>query len=304
MPETEPARRAAVTALVNRGAGTVRQGGLTEAGLRAAFRAAGVEAEVRFLDGPEIGPAAREAVARGAEAVVAGGGDGTIRTVAGALAGTEVPMGVLPVGTLNHFARDLGIPLAVEEAAAVVARGAPRALDLGEVNGEVFVNNSVLGFYPPVVAVRDQVRKRFGHGKWRATAAALLELLPRLVPLGVKVEVEGRAVFRRTLFVFVGNNEYQMNAFSYGARSRFDSGDLYLYIARPETRLGTAGLAALALVRDVARSGHFDAWCVPELTIDSRKKAMPVYLDGEVLVLEPPLRYRVRPHDLRVLVPG
>ena len=292
-----------VVVLVNRGAGTVRREGLTEAGVRAAFRAAGVEADVRFLDGPEIGPAAREAVEHGAEAVVAGGGDGTIRTVAGALAGTGVPMGMLPVGTLNHFARDLGIPLDLQEAAEVVARGTARALDLGEVNGEIFVNNSVLGFYPPVVTVRDQVRERFGHGKWRATLSALFKVLPRLAPLEVRIEVEGRAVFRRTFFVFVGNNEYQMSAFSYGARSRFDSGDLYLYIARPETRLGTIGLAALGLIRDVARTGHFDAWCVPELTIDSRKKIMPVYLDGEVVVLEPPLCYTVRPHDLRVLVP-
>ncbi len=292
-----------VTVLVNRGAGTVKRLELTEAGVRDAFVKAGVEADVRFLDGPELGPAARAAVKGGAEAVVAGGGDGTIRSVAGALAGTEVPMGVLPLGTLNHFARDLGIPLDLEGAAAVVAERNSRPLDLGEVNGEVFVNNSTLGFYPPVVTVRDQERRRFGRGKGWATVLAIRRVLPRLAPLDVQVQVEGRKVYRRSMFVFVGNNEYAMSAFSYGARKRFDSGDLYLYIARCHTRLGVAWLALLSLVRDLVRSDRFDSWCVPEFTIESRKKAMPVYLDGEVIVLEPPLTYRVRPHDLRVLLP-
>ncbi|HSF40787.1 MAG TPA: hypothetical protein VLT87_13415 [Thermoanaerobaculia bacterium] len=102
----------------------------------------------------------------------------------------------------------------------------------------------------------------------------------------------------------IGNNEYEMNAFTYGARSRFDSGDLYLYIAKSRSRLGLVGLALLGLVRDVKRTQSFDRWCLPEFTIDVHKRALPVYVDGEVTLLSPPLRYRVRPRSLPVILPA
>jgi diacylglycerol kinase family enzyme len=104
--------------------------------------------------------------------------------------------------------------------------------------------------------------------------------------------------------VFVGNNEYELNAFTYGARSRFDSGFLYLYVDKSRSRLGLLGVALLGLVRDVKRTDRFDRWQLPEFTIETRTKAVPVYLDGEVTVMNPPLRYRTRPLALRVLLPA
>ena len=152
-PQSPPRR---IAAIVNSGAGSVRASGLTAEGLRRLFREAGVEAEVHVIPGDRIAETARAALESGIDALVAGGGDGTIRSVAGVLAGGDVPLGVLPVGTLNHFARDLGIPVDLPAAVRLIADGAPRALDVGEVNGEIFVNNSMLGFYPPVVEVRDR----------------------------------------------------------------------------------------------------------------------------------------------------
>jgi diacylglycerol kinase family enzyme len=278
-----------IVAIVNHKAGTVVSEGHDAEGLRQLFKDQGVEADVRFLPGDQICDAAREAVAGGADAVVAGGGDGTIRAVASVLAGGKVPMGVLPLGTLN---------------VGVIATGTVRSLDLGDVNGEVFINNSVLGFYPPVVKVRDWERRELDRNKWLATVSAALKVLPKLPTLRVQVKADDLEVRRMTRFVFVGNNEYQMNAFSFGARNRFDSGDLYLYIAKTPSRAGLFGLALLSLVRDLTRTRGFDSWRLPEFTVETRhKKALAVYLDGEVTVMTPPLRYSTRRLALPVIVP-
>jgi diacylglycerol kinase family enzyme len=293
-----------IAVIVNRGAGTVVSQELNEEDLRAAFREAGAEADVRLLPGEEIEAAAREAVEKGAEVVVAGGGDGTIRCVASVLVGGDVPLAVLPVGTLNHFARDLGIPTDLAEAARVAVTGHPRSLDVGEVNGEIFINNSILGFYPPVVRVRDWQRQNLDRGKWWATLVALVKVLPKLPSLHVRLKADGLETDHKTRFVFVGNNEYELHAFRYGARCRFDSGSLYIYISKSRSRLGLLGTALLGLVRDVRRTDRFERWQLPEVAIETHRKAVPVYLDGEVTVMNPPLRYRTRPLALRVLLPS
>jgi diacylglycerol kinase family enzyme len=299
-PHSPPRR---IAAIINSEAGSVRAAGLDDESLRRLFQEAGVEADVHLIPGAQIETTARAALAAGAEALVAGGGDGTIRSVARILVGEDVPLGVLPVGTLNHFARDLGIPVDLPAAARLIAEGVPRALDVGEVNGEIFINNSMLGFYPPVVEVRDRERRQKERGKWMATISALWKVLPRHRLLHLRVTAEGLTVNHRTRFLFVGNNEYEMSAFTYGARSRFDSGDLYLYIAKSQTRLGLIGLGLLGLFRDLKWTDRFDRFCLPEFTIETRKNVERVYLDGEVVPMKPPLCYRNRPHALRVIVP-
>jgi diacylglycerol kinase family enzyme len=292
-----------IAVIVNRGAASGAAGEVDAERLRQSFLEDGTEAEVHVVPGERIAEMARAAVETGAEAVVAGGGDGTIRSVAGVLAGGPVPLGVLPLGTRNHFARDLGIPTDLAEAVRLISRGEVRALDLGEVNGEVFVNNSLLGFYPPVVKVRDRERRELDRAKGLATVSALLKVFAKLPSLHVRIKADGHVSDWRTHFVFVGNNEYEMNAFTFGARERFDSGDLYLYIAKTPSRLGLMGLALLGLVRDVVQTKRFARWSLPEFTVEYRKQRLLVYLDGEVTHLRPPLHYRNRPRDLRVIVP-
>lgn len=299
---TSPPHR--IAAIINSGAGSVRASGLDADSLRRLFQEAGVEADVHFVPGDRIVPTAREALAAGAEALVAGGGDGTIRSVASVLVGGDVPLGVLPVGTLNHFARDLGIPVDLPAAIRLLAEGTPRALDVGEVNGEIFINNSMLGFYPPVVEVRDRERRQKNRNKWLATISATLKVLPRHPLLHLRLTADGLTVDHQTRFLFVGNNEYEMSAFTYGARRLVDSGNLYLYIAKSRTRLGLIGLGLLGLFRDLKWTDRFDRFCLPELTIETRKKVVKVYLDGEVVPLKPPLHYRNRAHALQVIMPA
>ena len=291
-----------VAVIVNRSAGSIAPDQGDEE-LREKFRAVGVDADVKLVPGEEIVATAKKAAAGGVDAVVAGGGDGTIRAVASALSGSEVPLGVLPLGTLNHFAKDLGIPTDLDGAVELIPKGEIRALDLGEVNGEVFINNSVLGFYPPVVQLRDWQRRKHNRNKWVAAVIAMFKVLPHVHSLRLRMEADGLEMHRETRFVFIGNNEYQMNAFNFGARSRLDSGCLYLYIARPRTRAGLAGLALLSLVKDVTQTEHFDCFNLPAFDVDTRRKALPVFLDGEVTMMNPPLQYRVQPRALRVILP-
>jgi diacylglycerol kinase family enzyme len=297
-----------VIAIVNSEGGTVRRGDLDAATLQRMFRDAGVDADVRFVPGDCVDATAREALIDAPDAIIAGGGDGTIRCVAAHLAAQQgdnpVPLGVLPLGTLNHFARDLGIPVEIPEAVRVIADGTVHSLDLGEVNGEVFVNNSVLGVYPPVVQQRDREREELDRNKWLATVTAAFKVLPRNPLLRLRIRAQGLDVQRHTRFLFVGNNEYEMNAFTYSARSRESSGNLYLYVARTRGRLAMIGLLLLGLVRDIRTTAYVDGWTLPEFTIETRERSVPVYLDGEVMALEGPLRYRTRPRALRVIVPS
>ena len=169
--------------LLNAGAGTASHRGADglRGDLAAALEALDVSAEFEFCSGPDLKRFAEGALARAQaaeiDAVVVGGGDGSIRTVASVLAGTNVPLGILPLGTLNHFAKDLGIPLHLKEAAQVIAKGKTRAVDLAEVNGETFINNSSIGIYPYIVLDRERRRAHHKLAKWMAMVPALFRVL-------------------------------------------------------------------------------------------------------------------------------
>ena len=165
-----------VRVIVNRHGGTLKASKHdAEAPLRKAFAAAGVEAEIRLTEPEDLDEALGEAAeASGLDAVVAGGGDGTLSCAAGHLAGTDRPLGILPLGTLNHLARDAGIPTELDEAAAVIAAGQVRAIDLAEVNGRIFVNNSSVGLYPDMVMLREQEQEKKGRSKRLAMLSATM----------------------------------------------------------------------------------------------------------------------------------
>jgi len=293
-----------IAVIVNQGAGSVVSGSVSAESLRRSFLEEGTEADVHVIPGERICDTAREAVAQGVDAVVAGGGDGTIRAVASVLAGGQVPLGVLPLGTLNHFANDLKIPTDLEDAIRLIPNGEIKALDVGDVNGEIFLNNSSLGLYPPIVQARDQEMRRSNHGKWVSMAIATFKLLPRLSSLHVRISSGDWQVERKTELIFVGNCEYQMSALTHGSPNRLESGNLYLYLARSRSRLGLIGLALVGLVRDIKETRSVEDWPLPEFKIEVRKKhSIPVAFDGEVTMMKSPLLYRTRPRALRVILP-
>jgi diacylglycerol kinase family enzyme len=299
-----------VTALINAAAGTVerQQAETLRDVLAAAFEARGIAVDLQFLSSDQIKEAAEHArhKASGGEidAVAVGGGDGTISTVASVLAGTGIPLAVLPLGTLNHFAKDLGIPTDLAGAVAVISAGNARPIDVAAVNGEVFVNNSSIGIYPYIVVDRDRRRSREGQSKWIAMFWAALRML-RYFPLRrLSIRAERWSEPCRTPCVFVGNNEYCLDVSSFGTRGRLDEGTLCLYVAKQQSRLALLWLAFRSAVGLLDRKRDLRILKVGAVDITSRTSRLLVALDGEVMVMRSPLQYRLRPGALRVFAPA
>jgi diacylglycerol kinase family enzyme len=234
--------------------------------------------------------------------VVAGGGDGTINAVASQVVGTDKALGILPLGTLNHFAKDLKIPQDLEAAARNIVEGRIMKVDVGEVNGRYFLNNSSLGIYPGIVAKREQQQKR-GRGKWLALLSAALRMVHRYPVLFVRLTTDTAELARRTAIVFVGNNEYELEGLGMGARTCLDKGQLHVYVMRDTGVWGLLRLFFSAVFRKLDQVKEFDAMCTGELWVDGRRKRLWVALDGEVQKMELPLHYKTNPAALRVIVP-
>src|SRR3954468_3031199 len=244
---------------------------------------------------------ARQAVRDGAKLVIAGGGDGTMNAVANALAGSDTTLGVLPMGTLNHFAKDLGIPLDIEDAVANALDGRVRAVDVAEVNGRVFINNSSIGLYPQIVREREALQKR-GHSKWMAFAEAMVEVVHRSSAIHVRIKTPARSTKTRTDFVFIGNNEYELAAPRIGGRVRMDGGQLWVCNVPHTGRFRAIGVALRALLA-VEKPKAPLVFSARELSIETKRRFLDVAADGEVFRLQTPLLYRSRPRALRVMVP-
>jgi diacylglycerol kinase family enzyme len=267
-----------------------------------ALRETGADVSVRRASGAGMREEARLAAGE-CDIVAALGGDGTVNCVAAALAGTSTPMLVLPAGTLNHFAKDLGVPLDAAEAALLVRDGVQRRVDVAEVNGRVFVNNSSIGAYPLAVLLRERLQEEAGNGKWTAMARAALRTFRHFPTLSVRIEGEGEEVRLETPFVFVGNNPYGGDGVGPSERARLDSGKLGVLTAQTTTR---SAALRVALFAALGRLGEDDAvWRgePAEATVEITAATLLVSLDGEVQRLETPLRYRSRPGELLVFAP-
>ena len=268
-----------------------------------AFRPLGIEAAVRTVAGDEISEVTADAVRRGSSAVVAAGGDGTVNAVASALLGGDTPLGVLPLGTLNHFAKDLGIPLDLAKAARTVAEGEVRRVDVGEVNGRYFVNNSSIGLYPRVVRGREH-EQRLGRGKFVALMWAVLAVLRRYPTATVRLTGDdGRTIRQRTPLVFIGNNPYEMRGLEIGSRESIETGKLAVYVLHHDGSRSLLRMGLEAVFGRLRQGADFDFLVTDGVRIDVRQDQLDVATDGEVTRLSPPLIYRIHPGRLPVLAP-
>jgi diacylglycerol kinase family enzyme len=264
----------------------------------------GLRPELSLVEeGSEPREAARRALERGAKTLVAAGGDGTISAVASTLLNSEAILGVLPLGTLNHFAKDLQIPLDIESAVRVLVNGAVTKVDVGEVNGRAFINNSGLGIYPQMVALREKYQRK-GWTKWTALFWAAVAALRRMPFLRLRLITADTEVTTLTPMIFIGNNEYEIEGSKAGTRRRIDAGRLFIYAVDASTPTRLIQLSLLALLGRLRQAQTFDSLLVVEAWIETRRRWVKVSLDGEVARLETPLHYRTRPGALRVIVPG
>jgi diacylglycerol kinase family enzyme len=296
---------AAVSVILNPMAGTVTSTTVLRQRLVELFGQHRLEPRiVCATTGDDLPDLARRAVHQGSQTIVAGGGDGTVSAVASVLAHMEGTLGIIPLGTLNHFAKDVGVPLDLAGAVRTICAGHTVRVDVGDVNGRLFVNNSSLGLYPRIVRDRERQQQHQGYGKWTALARATLRVLYDYPFLRLHLCFDGRTVARRTPFVLIGNNEYELGIPNSGSRPRLDAGRLSLCLAPPVGRLGLVRGTVRLLAGRPRRPEDFCFFTAREIVISARRRRLRVATDGEVTTLQTPLHYRICPGALRVLAPA
>jgi diacylglycerol kinase family enzyme len=290
-----------VEAIINTNAGSVRDNEIDEF-LRELFASHEIPLVIhRVRSGKGLVELARDAASGPEEVIIAGGGDGTVSTVASELAGTGKTLGILPLGTLNHFAKDLGLPLDLEQAVLTIIEGHTTQVDVGEVNGLRFINNSSIGLYPSLVKERSRVQ-RLGYGKWPAFLWAAISVFKRYPTVNIRLNAGGEELAHKTPFVFIGNNEYQMEGFRIGGRARLDEGMLSVYLTRETGRWGLIRLGLRALFGRLRNAEDFFAFQSKHVLIETRRRRLRIARDGETSRMETPLEYRSLAGALRVIV--
>ena len=270
---------------------------------RAALTAAG-GFDIREVEPATLAEHVRLAVDRGAGRIVVAGGDGSIGSVANVIAGTGTELGILPCGTLNHLAKDLGLPLDLERAAVVARHGSAAPVDAAVVNDRIFLNTSSVGAYVSFVRARERLERRLGYAV--ASLVAGVRLLLRMPTFAVTLQANG--VQRRyvTPLVFIGVGERELKLPTLGARVAGGKTGLHVMVVRRRSggRALALGLAAATKgVRAVAKTPALDAFIVDQVRVEPHVPRIAV--DGEIATVTPPLHYRHVPGHLRVVVrPG
>lgn len=295
----------ALPVLINRegGAAAAAGFGLSQS-VTTAFAKAGAQVDVQMLAASEMNEAIKRAAASHRRIVVAGG-DGTIASAAQLLIDTKVELALLPLGTLNHFARDLQIPTILDAAAELAVNGMASPVDVGEVNGRRFINNASVGLYPSMVKDRDRIRHEHNVPKWLASIPACWAALARLPHHRMRIDTgHGEAPIVSPLLL-VGNNRYSLQSGSMGSRDSLDAGLLSIYAVSRTTRLGLlwfgvrAALGRVSQTQDFELVGDYEA-----MTVRLSHPEIEIALDGEVQRLSLPLKFCVRPGALKVVRPG
>ncbi len=290
--------------LVNRDGGTASaKGEALREELETAFAAQELTIDLHLIGGGDMADAVAAMADRPVIAV--GGGDGTIGCAAGALmkAKSRAKLAVLPLGTRNHLAQELGCK-DIATVAKAIAAGTTQRIDLGDVNGHAFVNNASIGFYPAMVRQRDAQRER-GLPKWLANFPAAWVVLKRARHHRLRLTMEGRAQPVRTPMLFVGNNRYDLTPTRLGQRKSLEDGLLSVYVVKRRSPLRLAGFAVRTLIgradfnRDFAAVGE-----VEKLTVEAHAGTIDIAIDGEVMRLKSPLVFEALPQALEVIVPA
>jgi diacylglycerol kinase family enzyme len=290
--------------LINREGGAAAGDDGLAAKVETACRDIGLAAEVRLLAAGEIAVAVEAHADR--DRIVIGGGDGTVQSAAAALIrlGSDAALGILPLGTRNHLARQLAIPLDIAGAMALLAQSDVRRIDVGQVNDHIFLNNASIGMYPELVRSRDEEERRHHIPKWIANILAARAVLRRLRHHRLQVEAHGRAQVIRTPLLFVGNNVYSLEAGHIGQRAALDAGKLSLFALATHSRLSVLWFALRTLVGRADPEQDFAALETSrELIVRAHAATIQIALDGELRWLQTPLRFASLAGAVRVIAP-
>lgn len=293
-----------IEAIINAGSGTMQQKGMLEK-ITHLLQSSGTNIRLTVArSGSDLEELARAAAISDADVVVAAGGDGTISGIASQLIDSGKLLGVLPLGTFNFFAKRLSIPLDLDQALLTITEGRVAEVNVGEVNGRIFLNKSSVGLYPLSVRYREKAYRRFGRNKLVALAAGCVALLRRgrVMKISVTTEAETRVFHSR--LAFVCNNPQELERFNLRGRECLEQDKLAVYLPEPLSPIRTLALGVRMACRRLEQAPGYDALCAREMRLDTKRARLPVSVDGEVEMMVPPLYYRARARALRVIVPG
>jgi diacylglycerol kinase family enzyme len=291
--------------VLNASAGSLIGAGVdkTKARIEAGFSAPGNSVDVRTPEGDQLEATLKEAAGQDFDAIIVGGGDGTIATAAAICAKADVPLGVLPLGTMNMLAKDLQIPLDLEKAIEALGRGEVRAIDMGEVNGEIFLCNSTLGLVPMVGRERENQRGKNWASTITGMSRALLRTLWQFPGWTLMLEYDGHRHPAVTRLLTIANNAYESGGFM--RRSVLDAGHLTIYVSRHRSRLGLLWFSLGLMLHFWQHDHRLETVTTSAVTVTRRhKKTIHVSNDGEIKKLTVPLVYRILPGALKVLAPA
>jgi diacylglycerol kinase family enzyme len=281
--------------IVNRSGGTASSlGDALEAKLAEAFAQSPVT--LHLVDGKDV---AATVEAQRVPRVAVGGGDGTLGGAAAVLAGSETALAVLPLGTRNHFARQLGVPLELADAAKVAATGEVGAVDIARAADKVFINNASVGEYTRLVRHREGI----DAPKWFATIPAAWHVLRNPRPRALCLVVDGERREVVTQLLFVGNNRYSLEPGKLGERESLSDGVLSIYVVPLFGFFALLGFALRVVFSRADPRTHFELIGEAKVLTIEGQGELEIALDGEVLNLPLPLDLRIDPGALRVVTP-
>ena len=287
---------------VNDEAGSVGEADSQAADITTAFRESGVEATIVAIGAQRLPAAMREAWQPGVDAIVVAGGDGTVNCAAQVAVDNDIVLGVLPMGTFNHFAKDLAMPDEFAEAVKFLSEATVIAVDVAEVNGRVFVNNASIGVYPKMVGEREDIRARRGWGKVRAAPVAIARTLRRLPVNRLRLSVDGSTpVATATPLLFVGNGVFDEHGERVGQRTSLSDHRLGVYVIATTSPWLLITNAIKARLGGLKAAAQMDRRAGEELVVESDQPSLEIALDGEPAQLAVPLVFRSRAGALRVL---
>ncbi|MDM1251154.1 NAD(+)/NADH kinase [Acinetobacter johnsonii] len=236
--------------------------------------------------------------------VVAAGGDGTLNAVASKLMGTDIPMGILPLGTFNYVARVLNIPLDLLDAAKTISEGQPRSVHVAQLNQHIYLNNASLGLYPLFIQKREQFNKHFGRFPLHAYTSALDVLIRDRKELKLEVEVDGQRYPVKTPLIFFGNNQLQLAEMKLRIAEAAEAGKVAgVVVAKSDKRTLFKTLWQL-IKGNLDQASDVYSFAADEVIVHSKRNKLTVAVDGEIVTMTPPLKITVRKHALNIMVPA
>ncbi|MBA2434445.1 MAG: hypothetical protein H0V54_05055 [Chthoniobacterales bacterium] len=259
---------------------------------------------ISVATGAEIGRVAEEKAKSDCEILVAGGGDGTICGVAEAARKHGKTLGVLPLGTFNYFAKNLGLPLELEEAARVILEGEPVGASVLDLDGRLVLNNSSIGIHPAVLLKRRKLYRRWGRNQLNAYLSVLITAFQPPPRLRVRLATDEGEIVRETPLLMICANAFQMEAFSLGGKECLAEEKFALYVARMSGRFTIFRLGLRTLIGCLRPEVDYEVICASDVTIETlRRRRLRAAVDGELERLDSPMRFRIAPRQLRVLAP-